>query len=110
MFRACRYRITKGHARSEYLGFVVYKAAEYFVLLCQSFHRLLHNHHHHHHPKSRDGRRGHIVASVIVDSVPLNPKKRKKSRYLHSLEEGNGFRFRNTAFFVCFRTKKSKAK
>jgi hypothetical protein len=62
------------------VGFVVDKAAlgqifsQYFDLPCQIFHRLLHAHNH---PlSSTTGTAGHLVASVIVNSVPLYPKKR----------------------------------
>jgi hypothetical protein len=59
------------------VGFVVNKEAlehafsEYFSLPCHSFHQLLHTHHH---PSSGAGTIDQIVASVIVNSVPLHPK------------------------------------
>jgi hypothetical protein len=60
---------------SGYVGFVVDKAglghifSKYFCVPCQiSFHRLLHTHYH----------RTPLVASVIVDSFLLHPKKKKK--------------------------------
>jgi hypothetical protein len=60
--------------------FLVHKAAlgqvssEY---CCSAFHHLLHTHHHF--SSSGPGTIGHLVASIIVDAVPLHPKKQMKS-------------------------------
>jgi hypothetical protein len=68
---------------------------------------LLHTHHHHHHPSSLGAVAiGQIVASVIVDSVLLHPKKkdnkteaqigdmslvkRNEKRQLHQLMSDDG--------------------
>jgi hypothetical protein len=62
------------------MGFMVNKEAlgkvfyQYFGFLCQSFQRLLHSQHH---PSlSGPSTKGYLVASVIVDSVRLHPKKK----------------------------------
>jgi hypothetical protein len=68
---------------SGHVGFVVDKAelgqdfSEYFGFSCQAFHLLLHTHHH---LLSGAGTIDRIVASVIVDSVSLHPKKKKERR------------------------------
>jgi hypothetical protein len=74
-------RLPIAAARSGQVGFVVEKAevgqvfSEYFGFPVQAFHRLLHTRHHA--SSSGTGTLGHSVASVIVESVPVHPKKRK---------------------------------
>jgi hypothetical protein len=65
---------------SGHVEYVVDKAAleqvfsEYFSFPYQAFHWLLHTHHQS--SSSRPGIIDHLVASVIVDSVPLHPKEK----------------------------------
>jgi hypothetical protein len=59
-------------------------SSEYFGFPCHAFHQLLHTHHH---PSSSEaGTIGHLVASVIVDSVPLHPKKKKRNSVVVEFE------------------------
>jgi hypothetical protein len=71
---------------SGHVGFVVDKTAlgkiflEYFGFFYQAFHRLFHTHHHS--SSSGAGTIAHLVASMIVHSVPLHQGKRKMG-YCH---------------------------
>jgi hypothetical protein len=57
--------------------------SESFGFSCHTFHRFLHTYRNL--SSFGAGTIGHLVTSVIVDSVPLQPKKEKKSLLLYLL-------------------------